>query len=115
MVAKNLTNFLNDTDKYGQKVGDWALQAGDGLFKCKICLPSKTLSFQQGKKELIKHSESVKHRKHAESNNQQSLFELMQKNMASSVPEHWQPKKRRLKIAGVWLGFRQGQTPTSEK
>ena len=25
--------FLNDSDKYGQKVGDWALQAGDGLFK----------------------------------------------------------------------------------
>ena len=30
---KNLTNFLNDSGKYGQKVGDWALQAGDGLFK----------------------------------------------------------------------------------
>ena len=100
MVAKNLTNFLNDTDKYGQKVGDWALQAGDGLFKCKICLPSKTLSFQQGKKELIKHSESVKHRKHAESNNQQSLFELMKKNMASSVNSD---KAQDLEIALVML------------
>ena len=36
MVVKNLTNFLNDNDKYGQKVGDWALQAGDGLFKCPV-------------------------------------------------------------------------------
>ena len=36
MVVKNLTNFLNDSDKYGQKVGDWALQAGDGLFKCPV-------------------------------------------------------------------------------
>ena len=30
MVVKNLTNFLNDSDKYGQNVGNWALQAGDG-------------------------------------------------------------------------------------
>ena len=33
MVVKNITNFLDDSDKYGHNVGDRALQAGDGLFK----------------------------------------------------------------------------------
>ena len=53
MVVKNITNFLNDSDKYGQKVGDWALQAGDGLFKCPVNLVIPTM------KEFIKYSESV--------------------------------------------------------
>ena len=52
--GKNFYKFLNDTDKYGQRVDDWALQPGDGdgLFKCKICLSSETLSFQQGRRSV---------------------------------------------------------------
>ena len=63
MVAKNLTKYLDDKDKYGEKIKDWAEQVGQGEFKCRICLPEKVLSFKQGRSELFKHSESDKHRK----------------------------------------------------
>ena len=53
--VRNLKIYLEEKDKNGHKVADWAIQAGDGLFKCKFCLPCKVLKFDQGKKELFKH------------------------------------------------------------
>ena len=58
---KNLKNYENETDKNGVKISEWAIQTSPGFFKCKYCIPSKILSFEKGKQELIKHAEREKH------------------------------------------------------
>lgn len=63
MVASNLTRYINDKDKHGIKVGEWAEQVSPGYFRCKVCVPAKDLCFKPGRNELFKHSESDKHRK----------------------------------------------------
>ena len=62
MVALDLNRYVDDKDKNGSRIGDWAASAGNGLFVCKVCDPSRKLSFKSGGKfDLFKHSESVKH------------------------------------------------------
>ena len=69
MGAKDLTKYLNDKDKHGVKIKDWATQVAPGMAECKVCVPVARVKFEKGKKELFNHSESAKHRKNSSSNN----------------------------------------------
>ena len=53
--------YLKEKDQNGVLVGNWAEQGEPGYFICKCCLPQKPLCFKKGKRELTRHSESVKH------------------------------------------------------
>ena len=82
MVNTNLSTLVDHCDKFGVKIGSWAVETSQGYFKCQICTPSKILSFKKGKKDLLQHSESERHRKLATSNNnnnskQPSLLETL--------------------------------------
>ena len=59
-------------EKFNVKIKDWAVQDGPGMYKCKVCPMAKTNSFKKGKADLFKHSESEKHRRHFNSNNNSS-------------------------------------------
>ena len=82
MGAKDLTKYLNDKDKHGVKIKDWATQVAPGMAECKVCVPVAKVKFEKGKKELFNHSESAKHRKNSSSNNNnikdQSVSELLE-------------------------------------
>ena len=64
----NLSKYLDVKDKFNVSVSEWAEEASPGHFRCKVCVPSKVLSFAKGKKDLTQHSESEKHRKNAGGN-----------------------------------------------
>ena len=61
MGVKYITNYLNERDKHGAKVSDWAQQHSPGYFECKYCVPTKPLSLKEGKSALMKHSQSANH------------------------------------------------------
>ena len=63
MPNVHLQTLVGEKDKHGVQVGEWAKQESPGHFSCKVCLPSKVLSFEKGKKDLTQHSETAKHRK----------------------------------------------------
>lgn len=71
--SKNLENYRQVKDKYGEKVSSWAVQVQPGVAKCTIC-PNTTINFSKGKLQLTHHSESNKHRKCAPGK-QQSIGE----------------------------------------
>ena len=48
-------------DKYEEEVGSWAVQVARGVARCKVCLC--TILFSKGRRSLLQHSESEKHRK----------------------------------------------------
>ena len=61
MVASKLSSFLHVTDKFNVAIGSWAEESGrEGHARCKYC--HKDVKFAAGKNELIKHSETNKHR-----------------------------------------------------
>ena len=64
MVATYLSQYLEEKDSHGIRIGEWAEQAEPGFFKCKFCFPQtqKTLSFKKGKIELLRHASSERHR-----------------------------------------------------
>jgi hypothetical protein len=51
-------------DKYGRSVSEWAVQGNSGVASCKFC-PNTFINFVKGKKKLIQHSETAKHKKNA--------------------------------------------------
>ena len=61
--VSNLTNYIESKDKNLSRVGDWAVQAGNGQATCRFC--NITVNYSSGKKGLIQHSESKKHIKAA--------------------------------------------------
>ena len=63
MVCKSITKYLDFEDKFKIKIRNWAEQDSPGFFKCSVCRPTKVLSFAQGKLDLLKHAESLKHKK----------------------------------------------------
>ena len=62
MVCTYIARFVSEKDGNGDKIGDWCEQAEKGYFKCKWCMPGKTLSLKQGKSEVLKHAITSKHR-----------------------------------------------------
>ena len=68
----HLNTVAEEKDKFNVKIKDWAVQVGPGLYQCKVCPLAKTNSFQKGKTDLFRHSESEKHRRHFTSNNNSS-------------------------------------------
>ena len=62
MVAYNLNDSsLAVKDKYEEEVGSWAVQVARGVARCKVCLC--TILFSKGRRSLLQHSESEKHRR----------------------------------------------------
>ena len=61
--AAQLSNYVDIKDKYGVRVGDWAVQAKPGMVRCQVC-PNAVFSFSKGKEKLIRHSENQKHLHH---------------------------------------------------
>ena len=113
MGAKDLSNYLEGKDKFGQKVKDWATQTAPGIAECKVCVPSARVKFEKGKRELLNHSESAKHRKHFSGLNnniqrQQSVTEMLAQNSDKSEVNE---KARELEIAIVQTFSRHGIPP----
>ena len=108
MVNTNLSTLVDHCDKFGVKIGSWAVETSPGYFKCQICTPSKILSFKKGKKDLLQHSESERHQKLATSNNnnskQPSLLETLQKKKSDDTVE----KAKDLENAIVLMVSRHG-------
>ena len=80
MPCVSLSSWVEDKDKNGDRIGDWAHQVTPGHFQCKLCVPSKTLSFKKGKGDLLKHAESEKHKACRTANkakSQQTLGEML--------------------------------------
>ena len=63
--AKKLTQYLEKKDKYGVKVGTWALPHRPGIARCRHCHSEHC--FEKGVVKLTNHSETVKHRKNGRS------------------------------------------------
>jgi len=63
MVATDLSRYLQEKDKNGVFVKNWAVQTAPGIAICKVCVPKASIKFGKGKKELTNHSESSKHQK----------------------------------------------------
>ena len=90
--SSSLSTYAKVKDKYGVTVESWAEQVSPGQFKCKICLPTKVLSFLKGKGALTQHSESEKHRRQstATSNNnskQPSLVDVLNTQKTDEIKE----------------------------
>ena len=86
MVAADLSRYLDEKDKNGSRVGDWASSPSSGIFVCKFCTPQKPLSFKAGGKyDLFKHSESAKHIKNVPKvSNQASIKDMFEKTTVDS-------------------------------
>ena len=54
-----LKNYLLAEDMNGRKVGEWAIEVEKGKAKCRLC--STVISFKNGKRGLVQHSETVMH------------------------------------------------------
>ena len=54
-----LKNYLCAKDKNGRNVGDWAVEVEKGKAKCRLC--STVISFKNGKRGLLQHSETNLH------------------------------------------------------
>ena len=54
MGVKYITNYLNERDKHGAKVSDWAQQHSPVFHNINIVC--KTFSLKEGKSALMKHS-----------------------------------------------------------
>ena len=86
----NLIKYAKQKDVNGDTIGDWAIQVGKGLFQCKYCGRSKTLSFKQGECELQKHAKTDKHKANKvsyEASYQPTLLDMLNNNEASEVNE----------------------------
>ena len=79
-----LSTIAEEKDKFNVKIKEWAVQEGPGLYKCKVCPMAKTNSFQKGKGDLFKHSESEKHRRHFNLNNNASTSQPSIKDLVIS-------------------------------
>ena len=83
--AKELAKYFDVQDKYGVRVGDWAMQAAPGVASCSIC-PDVRVKFGKGKEVLTRHSESDRHTGNQKSVKQQfsiilvSIFTLLKTN-----------------------------------
>lgn len=75
----NLSAYSGCRDKYGVRVGAWAVQKAPGVAGCQIC-PGAMLTFNRGKSNLIQHSETKKHRNaqpSTEKNNQPDIRDAL--------------------------------------
>ena len=71
MVARKLTTYLSNTNKYGEQVGEWSVDLVNASSKCKICYAvvsnrNSNVCFEKGWQPLIAHSETDKHYKEQE-------------------------------------------------
>ena len=80
MVAVSLSSFAKEKDANNDVIGSWAEQVGQGKFRCKWCL-TKSLSFDSGRKELVKHSTTAKHKENRNVvNSQQTVKDLFKQD-----------------------------------
>ena len=82
----NLFIYSEARDKYGVKVGSWAVQKSPGMAECKLC-PDTTIKFLKGKVGLTQHSEGSKHRKAAESASKGSSRQIDIRDALQADPE----------------------------
>ena len=71
----NLNIHLDTKDKNG--VRDWATQSEPGIAMCNVCLPHPFVRFFKGKRELHKHSETLKHIKFSKQNTKKSQVSII--------------------------------------
>ena len=81
MGVVNLSQYLDEKDEKGVRVGDWATQHSPGFFICKYCTPQKPLSFKEGKPALVKHSQSKKHIANAKASNDSTKHQATMEQM----------------------------------
>ena len=86
-------------DKHHVKVREWAEKVSPGYYKCSVCLPQKTLSFAQGKLDLLKHSQSERHRKAWESQDNQKRQSRIDDMLKSKESDSIQSKANDLETA----------------
>ena len=102
MPSLYLTKYLEDEDKFGEKVGEWAEQLSKGVVKCKTC--ESHFKFHKGKEELIRHSQNKKHQeaKKRQKNKiyQKNLFDFVGK---TTKEDELKSQARDLEIALVAL------------
>ena len=82
-----LSKYVDEKDKFGEKVGDWAQQVSQGLAKCKVC--ESYIKFHKGKLELIRHSETKKHQEAKtrikNKKHQRNLFDFIENSDANRI------------------------------
>ena len=85
----NLSTYSECRDKFGVRVGAWAVQKAPGEAECKIC-PGSKLTFNRGKTNLIQHSETKKHRNaqtNTEKNSQPDIRDALRQEDEGEVKE----------------------------
>ena len=101
MPTNFLTKYIDEKNKFGETVGEWAEQVSKGLAKCKVC--ESHINFQKGKLELIRHSEAKKHQeakiRNKNKKHQRNLFDFIE----NSNEDRIKCKARDLEIAIVAL------------
>ena len=83
-MSANLDQYLSEPDRNGGFISDWAVQSSKGVAECSICskpLQPCHVSFKKGKLDLLRHSESKKHKERSKMkkiNNQPTLGDFLQ-------------------------------------
>ena len=112
--VSNLDKYLDDKDKNGRRIGDWASQAGKGKAKCSKC--DDVVNFNASRKMLFQHSETSKHVKNAGDKNsaakQRSIAELFgDQQYATEEEEDTKKQAELLEIKLVSALYRHQITP----
>ena len=97
--AKELAKYFDVQDKYGVRVGDWAMQAAPGVASCSIC-PDVRVKFGKGKEVLTRHSESDRHTGNQKSAKQQfSIDEVFGRQRDGDEKRKLEIQSQNLEIA----------------